>query len=216
MDNAVILQLCVSPDTPLLEWIMLSLYPRTGSRKRRKCVCVCLCVSFCVCVCACTFCYRLGHLGQGSGYLPTWQLTKRTLFPLDRRALTEKLHSSDYNRKIYKYFCADPVFWLWIQSVLIPVGLRHYLSEFGSADWSVADTRHRKEWKSSILHNKDLKCIETDLNVNDPKSKREVLQRGAMQLKQNGVMGRNPALPGFGCAKDFLGDSMFVAVGSDI
>lgn len=32
-----------------------------------------------------------------------------------------------------------------------------YLRESGSAEGSVADTRDRKEWKSSILHKRDLK-----------------------------------------------------------
>lgn len=35
-----------------------------------------------------------------------------------------------------------------------------YLRESGSAEGSVADTRDRKEWKSSSLHRRDLKTHE--------------------------------------------------------
>lgn len=34
----------------------------------------------------------------------------------------------------------------------------HYLRELGSSEGSVADTRDRKEWKSSSLHSADLKA----------------------------------------------------------
>lgn len=33
-----------------------------------------------------------------------------------------------------------------------------YLRELGSAEGSVADTRDKKEWKSSSLHSRDLKA----------------------------------------------------------
>lgn len=99
----------------------------------------------------------------------------------------------------------------------MPVRQRGYLSESGSADWSVADTRDRKEWKSSSLHSKDLKCIETDVDVTSlAEHTRCFGSESSCNSSRIVYMGRTGASPGFGCAEDLLGDSMFVAVGSDI
>lgn len=62
--------------------------------------------------------------------------------------------------KVIKAECrqAQQHFQVVLRFVRIKDPIVGYLRELGSAEGSVADTRDKKEWKSSSLHSKDLKA----------------------------------------------------------